>query len=92
MRNARLNGSLCVHEIPYPQLRAESSMAINVEGAACGGSVTVHVNGEKAVTTTKDTKVGVVKAAFRPAVPAVALFGVQGTSWGLVSVNTERLG
>jgi len=58
-----------------------------VEGAACGGSVTVHVNGENAVTTTKDTKVGAVKAAFRPAVPAVALFGVQGMSWGLISVN-----
>lgn len=39
-------------------------------------------------TTTKDTKVGSVKAEFRPAVPVSALFGTQGTSWGVVSINT----
>lgn len=40
-------------------------------------------------TTTKDTKVGSVKAEFRPAVPVRALFGTQGTSWGVVSINTD---
>ena len=40
-------------------------------------------------TTTKDTKVGSVKAEFRPAVPVRALFGTQGVSWGVVSINTD---
>ncbi len=40
-------------------------------------------------TTTKDTKVGSVKAEFRPAVPVSVLFGTQGTSWGVVSIHTD---
>ena len=62
---------------------------LHVEGAARGGSVTVHVYGEDVLTKTKDTKVGSVKAAFRPAVPARALFGVQGSTWGIVSINAD---
>ncbi len=62
---------------------------LHVEGAARGGSVTVHVYGEDVLTKTKDMKVGSVKAAFRPAVPARALFGVQGSTWGIVSINAD---
>ena len=62
---------------------------LTVEGAARSGSVTVHIQGENALTTQKDSKVGSVKAAFRPAVPVRAIFGVQGASWGIVSINTD---
>ena len=62
---------------------------LHVEGAARGGSVTVHVFGEDVLTKTEDTKVGSVKAGFRPAVPVRALFGVQGSTWGIVSINTD---
>lgn len=51
--------------------------------------MTVHVYGEDVLTKTEDTKVGSVKAAFRPAVPARALFGVQGSTWGIVSINAD---
>ena len=60
-----------------------------VEGAARGGSVTIHIAGSDVLTKSKDTKVGSVKAAFRPAVPVRALFGVQGSTWGIVSINTD---
>lgn len=62
---------------------------LTVEGAARGGSVTVHIVGNNAMTTTKGVKVGSVKAAYRPKVPARAIFGVQGTSWGIVSVDVD---
>ncbi len=58
-------------------------------GVARGSSVTIQMNGLNVHTTVKDTKVGSVKAAFRPAVPVRALFGMQGTSWGIVSINTD---
>lgn len=51
--------------------------------------MTVHIQGENALTTQKDSKVGSVKAAFRPAVPVRAIFGVQGDSWGIVSINRD---
>ena len=62
---------------------------LHVEGAARGGSVTVHVFGEDVLTKTEDVKVGSVKADFRPAVPVRALFGVQESTWGIVSINTD---
>ena len=49
----------------------------------------MHIAGNDVLTKTEDTKVGSVKAAFRPAVPARTLFGVQGTTWGIVSINTD---
>ena len=58
-------------------------------GVARGSSVTIQMHGLNVHTTTKDTKVGSVKAEFRPAVPVRALFGTQGTSWGVVSINTD---
>lgn len=60
-----------------------------VEGAARGGSVTVHIQGENALTSQKDSKIGSIKAAFRPVIPVRAIFGIQGTSWGIVSINTD---
>lgn len=60
-----------------------------VEGAARGGSVTIHVVGDGAMTTTQGIKVGSVKAAYRPKVPARAIFGVQDTSWGIASVDPD---
>ena len=51
--------------------------------------MTVHVFGEDVLTKPEDTKVGSVKAGFRPAVLVRALFGVQGSTWGIVSINTD---
>lgn len=51
--------------------------------------MTIQMDGVDVHTATKDTKVGSVKAEFRPAVPVRALFGTQGTSWGIVSINTD---
>ncbi len=51
--------------------------------------MTVHVFGEDVFTKTEDTKVGSVKTAFRPKVPVRAIFGVQGSTWGIVSINTD---
>lgn len=51
--------------------------------------MTVLIYGEGVLTKTEDTKVGSVKAGFRPAVPVRALFGVQGSTWGIVSINTD---
>lgn len=62
---------------------------LHVEGAARGGSVTVHVAGDSVLTTTQGVKVGSVKAAYRPKVPARAIFGIQGTSWGIASIDTD---
>lgn len=62
---------------------------LTVEGAARGGSATVHIVGNNALTTTQGVKVGSVKAAYRPKAPARAIFGVQGTSWGIVSVDVD---
>ena len=64
---------------------------LTVEGAARGGSVTVHVVGNNAMTTTQGIKVGSVKDAYRPKVPARAIFGVQDTSWGIVSVDVDGI-
>lgn len=41
------------------------------------------------MTNTQGIKVGSVKAAYRPKVPARAIFGVQDTSWGIVSVDVD---
>lgn len=41
------------------------------------------------MTTTQGIKVGSVKAAYRPKVPARAIFGVQDTSWGIASVDVD---
>lgn len=41
------------------------------------------------MTTIRGIKVGSVKAAYRPKVPARAIFGVQDTSWGIVSVDVD---
>ena len=60
-----------------------------VEGAARGGSVTVHIAGNDVLTNTQGIKVGSVKAAFRPKVSARAIFGIQGTSWGIASVDVD---
>lgn len=30
-----------------------------------------------------------MKAAYRPKVPARAIFGIQGTSWGIASIDTD---
>lgn len=64
---------------------------LHVEGAACGGSVTVHIVGNNVLTTTQGIKVGSVKAAYRPKVPARAIFGVQDTSWGIASVDVDGI-
>ena len=42
---------------------------LTVEGAARGGSVTVHIVGNDALTTTQGVKVGSVKTAYRPRFP-----------------------
>ncbi len=60
-----------------------------VEGAARGGSVTVHIAGNDALTNTQGIKVGSVKTAYRPKVPARAIFGTQDTSWGIVSIDVD---
>lgn len=60
-----------------------------VEGAARGGSVTVHIAGNDALTNTQGIKVGSVKTAYRPKVPARAIFGTQDMSWGIVSVDVD---
>ena len=62
---------------------------LTVEGAARGGSVTVHIVGNDALTTTQGIKVGSVKTAYRPKVPVRAIFGVHGVSWGIVSVDSD---
>lgn len=62
---------------------------LTVEGAARGGSVTVHIAGNDVLTNTQGIKVGSVKDAYRPKVPVRAIFGVQGTSWGIASVDVE---
>ena len=64
---------------------------LTVEGAARGGSVTIHVVGNDVLTTTQGVKVGSVKDAYRPKVPARAIFGIQGTSWGIVSVDADGI-
>ena len=64
---------------------------LTVEGAARGGSVTVHIAGNDVLTTTQGIKVGSVKAAFRPKAPARAIFGIQGTSWGIASVDVDGI-
>lgn len=51
--------------------------------------MTIHVIGNSAFTTTQGIKVGSVKAAYRPKVPARAIFGVQDTSWGIASVDVD---
>lgn len=51
--------------------------------------MTVHVVGNGALTTTQGIKVGSVKAAYRPKVPVRAIFGIQGTSWGIASIDTD---
>ncbi len=51
--------------------------------------MTVHIVGNNAMTTIRGIKVGSVKAAYRPKVPARAIFGVQDTSWGIVSVDVD---
>lgn len=51
--------------------------------------MTVHVVGNNALTTTQGVKVGSVKTAYRPKVPARGIFGIQDTSWGIVSVDTD---
>lgn len=53
--------------------------------------MTIHVVGNNAMTTTQGIKVGSVKAAYRPKVPARAIFGIQGTSWGIVSVDADGI-
>lgn len=62
---------------------------LTVEGAARGGSVTVHIAGNDVLTNTQGIKVGSVKDAYRPKVPARAIFGVQSTSWGIASVDVD---
>lgn len=62
---------------------------LTVEGAARGGSVTVHIVGNDALTTTQGIKVGSVKTAYRPKVPVRAIFGVHDVSWGIASVDTD---
>ena len=62
---------------------------LTVEGAARGGSVTVHIVGNDALTTTQGIKVGSVKTAYRPKVPVRAIFGVHDVSWGIASVDTN---
>lgn len=51
----------------------------------------MHVVGNNVMTTTQGIKVGSVKDACRPKVPARAIFGVQDTSWGIVSVDTDGI-
>lgn len=41
------------------------------------------------LTTTQGIKVGSVTSACRPKVPVRAIFGVQGRSWGIASVDTD---
>lgn len=53
--------------------------------------MTVHVAGDSVLTTTQGVKVGSVKAAYRPKVPARAIFGIQSTSWGIVSVDVDGI-
>ena len=51
--------------------------------------MTVHIAGYDVLTTCQGVKVGSVKAAYRPKVPARAIFGVQDTSWGIASVDVD---
>ena len=51
----------------------------------------MHIAGNNALTNTQGVKVGTVKAAFRPKVPARAIFGVQGSSWGIASVDVDGI-
>ena len=53
--------------------------------------MTIHVVGNDVLTTTQGVKVGSVKDADRPKVPARAIFGIQGTSWGIVSVDADGI-
>lgn len=53
--------------------------------------MTVHVVGNNVMTTAQGIKIGSVKAAYRPKVPARAIFGTQDTSWGIVSVDTDGI-
>ena len=53
--------------------------------------MTIHIVGNNASTNTQGIKVGSVKAAYRPKVPAREIFGVQDTSWGIVSVDTDGI-
>ena len=51
--------------------------------------MTVHIAGNDALTNTQGIKVGSVKDAYRPKVPARAIFGMQDTSWGIASVDVD---
>lgn len=51
--------------------------------------MTIYIVGNDALTTTHGTKVGSVKTAYRPKVPARVIFGVQGSSWGIASVDVD---
>lgn len=51
--------------------------------------MTVRIVGNDVLTNTQGVKVGSVKTACRPKIPARAIFGVQGTSWGIASVDTD---
>lgn len=51
--------------------------------------MTVHIVGNSVLTNTQGVKVGSVKTAYRPKVSARAIFGVQDTSWGIASVDTD---
>ena len=62
---------------------------LTVEGAARGGSVTVHIAGNDVLTNTQGIKVGSVKDAYCPKVPVRVIFGVQSTSWGIASIDTD---
>lgn len=53
--------------------------------------MTVRIAGNDALTNTQGIKVGSVKAAYRPKVPARAIFGIQGTSWGIASVDVDGI-
>ena len=61
-----------------------------VRGNMRAGIVTLHISGSNVVThATKDSVIAKLTADARPAVPVRALFGMQGSSWGLFVVNTN---
>lgn len=53
--------------------------------------MTVHIAGNDVLTNTQGIKVGSVKDAYRPKVPVRAIFGVQDTSLGIVSVDVDGI-
>lgn len=61
-----------------------------VEGIARGSCVTLYVHGFNAVTTLgQRTRIAKLNVGCEPAMAVRTLFGVSGSSWGFVEVDTN---